>query len=275
MKHHMENCQDVPTKQKPKSKPKKRGRKPHGGIVISGDVGVPKTALIPNMVVHLKCKMSDIQNDISQIVPTTYDPEVNQIVGYSEASLGYEELEQESVSNDTISAQEEISRDTNPPVNNLSRISGRSQLCFFCGCGDRPTPVSIPISPTETVGKFCRPECAAGFLMNHTPNVSIRHDRYQRLNTMYGTPDEQIRVAPEPYTLLNHYDGDMSPNEYHDMMGVCDVIKTNRLIRIIPRVVNETDTASNQSKRTTDTPKAHKYQVRTVSNFFRKPTPTT
>jgi hypothetical protein len=84
---------------------------------------------------------------------------------------------------------------------------------------------------------------------------------------MYGTPEEQVRVAPEPYSLLEHYDGDMSSKEYHEMIGVCDVVQTTRLIRIIPRVVNETTLQHNSA---TDVPKNQKYQVRTVASFFQK-----
>lgn len=268
MKRHMEDAQSIRKKQKTTGTgPKKRGRKPHGGVVISEDKGIPKINAIPNMVVHLKCKMSDVHNDISQIASTKYDPEVNQIVGYSDVSLGYEELESVSQNKAYV---EDVPNDTHQNVlhrPSQNNISGRSKLCFYCGCGDRSIHVSIPISSTETVGKFCRPECAAGFLMKHTTNISIRHDQYQRLNAIYGTSEEQIRVAPEPYSLLEHYDGDMSSKEYHEMIGVCDVIQTNRLIRIIPRVVNETALQHNGTK---DVQKTQKYQVRTVSNFFQK-----
>lgn len=259
---------------KPKPKARKRGRKPHGGVVISKNDIKTRVIPTPNMVVHLKCHISDLTENLLQVVPTKYDPTVEPIVGYSEASLQYEEIANEKIDNDpypNVPQEKDATKDTSRrDTTNDECISKTkyTKLCFYCGCGDRQTNVSIPVSETESMGQFCRPECAAGFLMKHTSDVSTRYDRYQRLNSTYGTEHKQIKIAPEPYFLLNHYCGEMTSSEYHAIIGECDVIENSNMIRIIPRVVNETDNTTGDAGNNHEISTSGKYQVRTASNFF-------
>lgn len=260
---------------KPAKKPraKKRGRKPHGGIVISPNTIEKPIIPTPNMVVHLKCKISDLKDDMTQVLPTHYDPTVEQIMGYSGLSLPYEEINDntEPCSDIPTKSVGELDKQTKQSIYTVRVERQRNiyaKLCFYCGCGDRSIGVSIPVSNDESMGQFCRPECAAGFLMKHTPDVSMRYDRYQRLNAIYGKSGEQIKIAPEPYYLLKHYCGEMTSKEYHDMIGVCDVIETSNMIRIIPRIVDETDVSPPLINNARDISTSGKYQVRTASNFF-------
>ena len=61
----------------------------------------------------------------------------------------------------------------------------------------------------------------------------------------------------------------MTSAEYHDMIGVSDVIETSNMIRIIPRVLNETDTSVGATAINHDISTSGKYQVKTASNFFK------
>ena len=58
-----------------KPPPKKRGRKPKGGKIVTTNVSnIVKNELITNIVLHLKCKKSDIMTDtlISNLNYNTY-----------------------------------------------------------------------------------------------------------------------------------------------------------------------------------------------------------
>ena len=66
-----------------KQPPKKRGRKPKGGKIVSTNVSkIVKNEIITNIVLHLKCRKSDIQME-SLISDLNYNPSIESIESYS------------------------------------------------------------------------------------------------------------------------------------------------------------------------------------------------
>ena len=63
-------------------KPKKRGRRPKGGIIVAGKQLVNHVELTPNVIIQLKCKCSEIEQLIGNslsVEPTTYNPHIHDI----------------------------------------------------------------------------------------------------------------------------------------------------------------------------------------------------
>ena len=264
------------------SKPRKRGRKPRGGMVTSRSKKVSTEIRIPNIIIQLNCRMTDIIS-ADDIDSTVYSPNIADIIGYLNTTLQYQELEPD----ETTTAETTTAETTN--INNTTTTTQSSddsimqiqpiappeytrtaapttygrKMCFFCGCDDRPTPVAIPKSNTESYGQFCRPECAAAFVMNESIDTTTKYDRFQMLCTEYGNDDEPIKQSPSPHYLLEHYCGEMTPVEYHEMIGECTVVESGTTIRIFPRVIRESKKTSNPK-----TVGGGKYQIRRAESFF-------
>ena len=63
--------------------PKKRGRKPKGGKIVTTNVNtIVKNEIINNVVLHLKCKKSDIQSDLL-ISELNYNPVLEEVESFS------------------------------------------------------------------------------------------------------------------------------------------------------------------------------------------------
>lgn len=96
--------------------------------------------------------------------------------------------------------------------------------CFWCTCEfDSPT-IYIPKTLTKDVynvyGCFCSPECAAAFLMNENVDTSTKFERYHLLNLLYGKIykyEKSIKIAPNPFYLLNKFYGNLTIQEYRKL----------------------------------------------------------
>jgi hypothetical protein len=260
------------------AKPKKRGRKPRGGLVVSAGPQKAAPLKIPNIIIQLKCQLSDIKqfDDIGD-TQLMYSPDVVDIVGVEDSSLLFQELggDIKKYQSGPSEGGDKGATASNTKLNNPDesavlpdaddthmRHTELGKICFFCGCGGRPTNISIPISPTASYGQFCRPECAAAFNLKHAPDTSTKYERNQLINILYGKNGESITPAPSPYFLLHHYSGDMSPTEYHDMIGSCDISESVDIIRIFPKVVRE-EMVEDKAPQSIG-----KYHVKRANSFF-------
>ena len=68
--------------------PKKRGRKPKGGQIIKNKINIQETSIDNKIIIlHLKCKLSDIDDNIKDI--TTYNPFLEKVVPYENININY------------------------------------------------------------------------------------------------------------------------------------------------------------------------------------------
>ena len=103
-------------------------------------------------------------------------------------------------------------------------INSHRSACFWCTYDFDTPAIYIPKSMVKDVcnvyGCFCHPECAVAFLMNENIYKSIKFERYQLLNSMYGpiyNYEKSIKPAPNPYYLLNKYYGNLTISEYRKL----------------------------------------------------------
>ena len=71
-------------------------------------------------------------------------------------------------------------------------------------------------------GCFCSPQCAVSHLMNENIDSSIKFERYQYINNIYGKIynfNNNIKPAPNPYYLLDKFYGTLSIQEYRKILN--------------------------------------------------------
>ena len=96
--------------------------------------------------------------------------------------------------------------------------------CFWCTCEFDSPAIYIPKSVLKDMynvyGCFCSPECGAAFLMNESIDTSTKFERYHLLNSLYGKIykyEKSIKIAPNPYYLLNKFYGTLTIQEYRKL----------------------------------------------------------
>ena len=266
---------------------KKRGRKPKGGKVIQQLVH--ENVLIqdvPNIILHLKCSVSDIP-DLNSTLTETSTIKPGDVISFNSLEtkgadlndsyqspatncsidlgsgintfgsklkpkstpdaliatnsynhLNQEEEEEEDASNDSAySSNDNNLKDIWKKLNHLKLCFHKSDVfqnigagtrrscCFWDTCEFDTPPIYIPkcISPNggyNVYGCFCSPECALAYLMNEGVDTSVKFERCQMLNAMYGkllNYEKSIKPAPNPQYILNKFYGNLSIQEYRKL----------------------------------------------------------
>lgn len=81
-------------------------------------------------------------------------------------------------------------------------------------------------------GSFCRPECAAAYLMKESLDDSTKFERYHMLNQIYSKIydyHKNIKPAPNPYYLLEKFYGNLTIQEYRKLL------KSDHLLMVIDK----------------------------------------
>ena len=245
--------------------PKKRGRKPKGGKIISNNFLLePVKVHEPNIIMHLKCGESDLvhnsfeNNEYDNNMPVV---ETFQFENNKTSDLGYCVLNTDNI-NDTLDNTDntldngtstglkknvaQTDTDENKHIWNklkdltyklhTNSISDKKSACFWCTCDfDNPTILIPKFELNKTYhcyGCFCSPECATAYLFKETIDTSTRFERYHLLNHIYCKIydyTKNIKPAPNPFYTLNKYYGNLSIQEYRKLL------KNERLLLIVDK----------------------------------------
>ena len=133
---------------------------------------------------------------------------------------------------------------------NLStnNISDKRSACFWCTYDFHNPPIFIPKREKndgyEVYGCFCTPECGVAYLMNEIIDSSIKFERYQLMNYIYGKSlqyESNIKPAPDPHYLLDKYYGNLSIEEYRSTLHNNNylVFVDKPLTHIFPEMFND------------------------------------
>tara|TARA_B110000967_G_C18759002_1_gene496841 strand:- start:15 stop:1022 length:1008 start_codon:yes stop_codon:yes gene_type:complete len=247
--------------------PKKRGRKPKGGKLTNKiDINSNEIRVEMNVILHLNCNNQDLYNsDLSNLMD--YDPAVPPIVEaykdnkYDEQYIfNKENAINENLDNDKMQSNgicqtclnkttDNSSNDDNIKIKDINQKikSLKIQLyknentnikaaCFWCTYEfDNPT-CYIPKHEIDDeiigYGSFCRPECAAAFLLQENIDDSMKYERYHLLNKTYSKIydfKQNIRPAPNPHYLLDKFFGNLSIQEYRKLL------KTQHMLLVVDK----------------------------------------
>jgi hypothetical protein len=218
---------------------KKRGRKPKGGKIVKNDT-IDINSLIEkkNIILHLKCNLSDIQDTNAFIDVTIYNPTICNVEPYQEYS-SYEILntvpstdneiieENDNKKNSKYEKQKtEIYAKLSELEKNLNNNNiNKKSACFWCTYEFETPQIYIPSlyykESYNVYGCFCSPECACSYLFNEHIDNNTKHERYQLLNYVYGkiyNYKKNIKLAPNPYYTLKKYMGNLDIEEYRQLL---------------------------------------------------------
>jgi hypothetical protein len=249
-----------------KKKPKKRGRKPKGGKIISTkpNVAISNFKFEQNVILHLKCTAADL--DDNNIYKTnSYNPtllpinpiDCNFFTNKSE-TMCVDELEIKN-------PKREEKGITHCEDNNLSDIRVKLELlqqnlhhnvppstkssCFWCTCVFDNPNIYIPKykehDTYHVYGCFCTPECATGFLMHEQIDESTKFERYHLMNFIYGKIfdyTKYFKPAPDPHYTLDKFCGNLTIEEYRKAFYTDEIIIVTEkpLTRIMPEIHEDT-----------------------------------
>jgi hypothetical protein len=238
---------------------KKRGRKPKGGKIIqpiiTNDTHKEEK---PNVILHLKCCLKDLNNASKNSCIESYNFQANndyEIITNSNEleskhynNHNYDDDDDESVCKD---ANKEIWKkikhlEHNLHINNVNKKSA----CFWDTCEFDNPPVYIPkhtINTTiEVYGCFCSPECAVAYLMREPIDSSTKFERYHNLNHIYAKVydyKKNIKPAPDALYMLDKFYGNLSIQEYRALLRNerLFLIVDKPLTRIMPELHEDND----------------------------------
>ena len=287
---------------------KKRGRKPKGGKVIQQLVHEAVSLNdAPNIILHLKCSVSDIPTLNATLTETTIKPgdvisfnalenkgaDLNDSYQSNVTSAGnfiinaasnhnkprstpdaliatnsYNHLNDDA---DCIGADDDDDDASGSSDKNLKEIwkklnhlklcfhksdvfqnigaGTRRSCCFWDTCEFDTPPIYIPkciaANGGYTVyGCFCSPECALAYLMNEGVDTSVKFERCQMLNSMYGrllNYEKSIKPAPNPQYILSKFYGNLSIQEYRKLFKSEQIIYVvnKPLTHILPEMYED------------------------------------
>jgi hypothetical protein len=241
---------------------------------------------LENVILHLKCSSKDLaeyNNRISQMASNvlSYNPDLPPaIMTYNgvNATTNYFVYNDAKSSNmaaynpeacapvcskcsgSAETAQEtdeDVSvKDINAKLKKLklalykNNLTDKKSACFWCTYDyDSPT-CYIPKHESEAglvvYGSFCRPECAAAYLLKENLDDSVKFERYHLLNQIYGKIygyKKNIKPSPNPYYLLDKFYGTLSINEYRRLLKTEHMLLTieKPMTRSLPELYEETD----------------------------------
>ena len=226
--------------------PKKRGRKPKGGKVVQCNPVIENIQDIKiNIILHLKCNLSDIQAESNtnflnlenyKFSETKLNDLNYMVYNYKKENI---ELPEPAVDLSTNDNMKIIWQKLEKLSNNLhiNNIGDKRSACFHCTYDFDNVPIYIPKHELNKIfhvyGCFCSPECACAFLMNEKNiDTTTRFERYQLLNFLYCkiyNYTKNIKPAPSPFYTLDKYFGNLSIQEYRKLF------KNERLLLIVDK----------------------------------------
>lgn len=259
---------------------KKKGRKPKGGkLIVKSVESVVQDVPLDNIILHLKCSSKDLTEYTSKtnsLAAISYNPVVPNIMTYNNNTENFctygdnTTINNNAYGPDTVckfckdkpavtdeSTDESVSmKDINAKLKRLkinlykNNLADKKSACFWCTCDyDNPT-CYIPKYESDNgifaYGSFCRPECAAAYLLNENLDDSTKFERYHLLNQIYGKIydyTKNIKPAPDPYYTLDKFYGSLTIQEYRKLLKTEHMLLTidKPLTRTLPELHEETD----------------------------------
>ena len=260
--------------------PKKRGRKPKGGKIVQQIIPLQSNKEEkPNVILHLKCSMKDLQDNksINQKIEN-YDFSANK--NESSFEIVSSDIKQPAQSsgaftkkNAIVSVQDDendacddfckATKDSDADTKEVWRklkhlehslhannICDKKSACFWCTHDFDNPPVYIPKHHVKdsyhVYGCFCSPECATAYLMEESIDSSSKFERYHLINHIYSKIydyKKNIKPAPNPYYMLEKYYGNLTIQEYRSLLRNerLFLVVDKPLTRILPELHEDND----------------------------------
>lgn len=259
--------------------PKKRGRKPRGGKLVSRDmIDIDTRQMQTNIILNLKCSMKDLEtsDNLTNAMSNNlvYVPDVPPTVkSYDTAAIEYsiydENVQKSDDANKPNLSDGNINDTDNECVSNkqinaklhelkiqyYKKNVSKKSACFWCTCEfDNPTcyiPMELTDNKIVGYGSFCRPECAVSHLFRENIDDALKFERYHLLNSVYSSVFgylKNIKPAPDPHYLLDKFYGNLSIQEYRKLLGTEHMLLVldKPITRHLPELHDDNDQFTNE-----------------------------
>lgn len=139
-----------------------------------------------------------------------------------------------------------------------NNLGDKKAACFWCTYEFDNETCYIPKYAMDDnihgYGSFCRPECAAAFLMKENLDDSTKFERYHLLNQVYAKVynyKKSIKPAPDPHYLLDKFYGNMTIQEYRKLLKSEHLLMVleKPLTRILPELHEDNEEIQNDQNR--------------------------
>lgn len=269
-----------------KRQPKKRGRKPKGGKIVTIEEKRDILKSSENVVLHLKCSYNDLKKD-NFLSEMKYNPNLENVTAFNFEEVNnfckiqdtnIDDINNLSIEDSSIkkpSKHTTLTKDDDDVVSipnkkmiwekirqiklHLSEdnISSKKSDCFWCHYSFENPSIYIPLSKIkdtyEVYGNFCSPECALAHLYSEQIDSSTKWERITLLHSLYSSVfqyTDKIKPAPNPKYLLDKYLGNMTIDEYRSMNHhkINLMILDKPITRVIPEITEYTDDIDIQSR---------------------------
>lgn len=243
--------------------PKKRGRKPKGGKIVSETntkIKNVKTQVVkPNIILHLRCNTNNLNTykssvsgnsqNISNINPSLINETLNTTLTI--------ENDNNKISNKSKNIESIINKKLKILNNSVhqNNISNKNSDCFWCTYSFTNPPCFIPEKKIKKniyiYGCFCSPECAAAYLFNQQIDSSTKWERYSLLNSLYASVynyTKNIKLAPNPHYLLDKFYGNLTIEEYRSTFSQNKLLMliNKPLTQVVPEIFEDNNEFNNK-----------------------------
>jgi hypothetical protein len=243
---------------------KKRGRKPKGGKIVECPTSDDKEGqLLPNIIAHFKCNISDVENmlkDDAYKYPSAWhtanmdefqcsDSNKLEYAFLSGADLLDEsaaKFDDKPANNNNVTKYHDNETDMAEVYRKLKElevqfhnndVNGKRSACFWDTCPFDTPAFYIPKlidsdSMVKPYGSFCCLECALAYLESEEIDSSCKFERRQLLFHMYrGIINNRLSVkpAPDPRYTLDKFFGNLTIQEWRKLL------KSDRMLLIVDK----------------------------------------
>jgi hypothetical protein len=150
---------------------KKRGRKPKAGFILNSNSGLYDTSQVPNIILHLKCHLSDLKTNESIY---DYTPSISEVESYNLATNNLKSSDLCQTYNDEYETHDDdnIEHNTSKVDNVLTQVSANVAVSV------NATSVAntMPTTATATSGPHANAKKAA----TTESTLHVLNDRYQK-----------------------------------------------------------------------------------------------
>ena len=236
---------------------------------------MPQKVEKPNIILHLKCSMKDLQTNTQH---NNFVESYNFVGNKNDLNyelIGNENINTVNVFNDKTATaittldscyecddydDDSVCKDSTKEIwkklkqleynLHINNVNNKRSACFWDTCEFDNPPIYIPkhyINGTYHVyGCFCSPECGVAYLMNENIDSSTKFERYHLFNHIYAKIydyKKNIKPAPNPYYMLEKYYGNLSIQEYRSLLRNerLFLIVDKPLTRILPELHEDND----------------------------------
>jgi hypothetical protein len=154
---------------------KKRGRKPKAGFILNSNSGLYDTSQVPNIILHLKCHLSDLKTNESIY---DYTPSINEVESYN---LATNNLQSSDICQTYSDEYETHDDDDDTIEHNASKVDNvMTQVLSNAAVSVNSTSATSAAAITAMTAATSGPQANTKKAATTESSLHVLNDRYQK-----------------------------------------------------------------------------------------------